>query len=227
MDPDDRLTEELGEELRRSLAEMRLPSEFREELKGRLLATPESRWRRWLGTWPALAQRRGALVGVAAAVIALAVLIPLTAFHHSPTFTDRQYLELVPPGVSGPHAADAAPATCHGGTVRLSVVPSQATLAPGQSATFEVSVTGSSCPLGATVTGPSKARLMITRLATPSSNSSGVLRAEYQVTWTGQSTSPSGSSSKGTGKLAPGSYTVTLSAPPSSARASISVTISQ
>jgi hypothetical protein len=226
MDPDDRLTEELGEELRRSLAAMRLHAEFREELKGRLLATPESRWRRWLGTWPARAQRRGALVGVAAAAIVLAVLIPLAALHHSATFTNRQYLELVPPGVSGPHAADAAPATCHSGTVHLSVVPNQATLSPGQSATFEVSVRGSSCPLGATVTGPSKAHLLITRLAPPASSSSGVLGAKYQITWTGQTTSPSGSTSNGTGKLAAGNYTVTLSASPSSSRASISVRIS-
>ncbi|MGA7362216.1 MAG: hypothetical protein WBZ07_04585 [Candidatus Dormiibacterota bacterium] len=226
MDPDDRLTKELGEELRRSLVKMRLHSEFREGLKEQLLATPANRWQRWLGAWPSLAQRRGAVLGVAAVAIVLAVLIPLAALNHSPSFTNRQYLELVPPGVSGPHAADAAPATCHSGTVRLSVVPSQATLAPGQSATFEVSVTGSSCPLVATVTGPSKASLSIKQLGKPSSVSSGVPVAEYQVTWTGQSTSPGGSSSNGTGRLAAGNYTVSLSPSPSSARASISVRIS-
>ena len=76
MDPDDRLTEKLGEELRRSMAEIRLHHEFREELKGRLLATPPSRWRRWLNSWPALARHRGALGGIAVAAIAAAVLVP-------------------------------------------------------------------------------------------------------------------------------------------------------
>ncbi|MGC2192443.1 MAG: hypothetical protein WA751_08935 [Candidatus Dormiibacterota bacterium] len=232
MDPDDRLTEELAEELRRSLAEMRLHPEFREELKGRLLATPESRWQRWWSAWPALTRHRGAAAGVAVAVIAAAVLVPLAALNHSQPSTVRQFQVTIPPGVSGAHAADAAPLTCHSGTVHLTVAPGQATLAPGQSATFAVSVTGSSCPLGASVTGPSKASISIRPVPSPSSAAGGVAKADFEVIWSGRSIAigPAsggsvGSGSSGTGKLAAGTYTVTVSVPPSSARASISITI--
>jgi hypothetical protein len=233
MDPDDRLTGELGEELRRSLAEMRLHPEFRKELKGRLLATPESRWQRWWGSWPALARHRGAVAGVAAAAIAAAVLVPLAALNHPQPSSGRQYLVFIAPGGSGAHAADAAPLTCHSGTVHLTVAPTQATLAPGQSATFEVSETGSSCPLGASVSGPSKASISINPVPSHSSAAGGVTKSDSEVIWSGRSITAGsasggsgGSSANGTGKLAAGTYTVTVSVQSSSARASISITIS-
>jgi hypothetical protein len=232
MDPDDRLTEKLGEELRRSMAEIRLHHEFREELKGRLLATPPSRWRRWLNSWPALARHRGALAGIAVAAIAAAVLVPLATFHPAHTSRGRQYLELVPPGVSGAHAAAAAPATCHSGTVHLQVATVRVILTTGQSDTVEVRVTGSSCPLGASVTGPSRAGISIKPVPESSSNPAGVAQEAYQLIWTGKSAAAppriggaSGSSPKGTTGLSAGTYTVILSVPPASARVAISFTI--
>jgi len=226
MDPDDRLTEEIRGELHRSLTEMRMRPEFREQLKGKLVETPEPWWRRrWLGSWPAAARHPGALAGVAVAAVALAVAIPLLTFHAAPTSGGRQYLVLIPPGPSRDHAALAAPATCPSGTVHLAVVPVRATLTSGQSAIFKVSVTGSSCSLGATITGPSKAAVSISRLPTKTALPDGMVGAEYQVIWTGKSAVPSGSSSEGAGKLAPGGYTLTLNVPPSQARASISIQI--
>jgi len=233
MDPDDRLTEELGEELRRSMAEMRLHPEFRADLKGRLLAAPEIRWRRWLSSWPAVARHRGALATVVVAAIAAAVVIPLATSPHSQLSTGRSYLVIVPPAVSGGHAADAAPAICPSGNVQLSVSPAQAALAPGQRATFVVSETGSSCPLTATVRGPSAAGLSIMAIPQRSPEPLGPANAMYQLLWTGRTTTSgsgsgtaSGAGAKGAAELSPGTYTVTLSVPSSRARASISITIS-
>ncbi|HVB13249.1 MAG TPA: hypothetical protein VNH38_00615 [Candidatus Dormibacteraeota bacterium] len=234
MDSDDRLTEELGEELRRSLAEMRLHPEFRQELKGRLLATPVSRWRRWLGAWPVLARHPGALAGIAVAAIVVGVAIPLAAALHSPASSGRSYLVIISPelGAGGSKAAAAAPAICAGGTVHLSVSPTQATLAPGQSAQFQAAESGSACALSATVTGPSAAGLSIKQRPASSSNASGVARTVYQVSWTGRPyaagkgtalTAPSGS--RETGRLSPGTYKVTLSVPTTTATANIVITI--
>src|ERR1019366_4987667 len=193
MDPDDRLIEELGGELRRSLAEMRLHSEFREELKHRMLTTPPSRWRRWLGAWPPIARHRGALVGVAAAAIALAVVLPLAASQNNQAPRGRQYLVMIPPPASGggSHPAEAAPgipASCGAGAIQgaaaiqLTVTPAQATLRPGQSARFTVSETGVACPPAATITGPSAAGLSIAAVPEPpSSGNSASVKGSYEV----------------------------------------------
>jgi hypothetical protein len=232
MDPDDRLTEELGAELRSSLSQMRLAPEFRADLRGRMLASPSSPWLRWLGLWPSLGGHRRALAGVAVAAIAAAVVIPLAAVHSSQTPTTHQYLALVPPGVSS-HANEAAPATCHSGGVHLSVAPTlQVTLTPGQSKTFTVHVTGSSCPLAASVTGPSKIGLSLTRLPQVSTSAKALREEAFRVTWTGRTSAAraeagatSNSGSPGTGAIAAGTYTVILSVPPSGVREVISITV--
>ncbi len=240
MDPDDRLIEELGGELRRSLAEMRLHSEFREELKHRMLATPPRRWRRWLGAWPPIAQHRGALVGVAVAAIALAVVLPLAASQNNQAPRGRQYLVMIPPPVNGggAHAAEVAPvipASCGAAAIQLTVTPAQATLRPGQSARFTVSETGVACPPAATITGPSAAGLSIAAVPQPpSSGNSAPVKGSYEVTWTGKSIGvlrgtklATPAASRTAARLSAGAYEVILRVPHSSARVSIEITISK
>lgn len=233
MDYDDRLKEKLGQELRSSLSQMRLAPEFREELKRRMLTSRSTPWQRWLDLRAPSTRHRRAVAGFAVAALTAAVVIPLVAVHVSEPSTTRQYLALVPPGVSSSHAKVAAPATCHSAGVQLSVVPTlQVTLTQGQSKTFTVHVTGSSCPLAASVTGPSTVGLSLTRLPQVSS-SARTLRGElFRVTWTGRTIASraaagasSGANSPGTGALAAGTYTVTLSVPPSEVRAVISITV--
>ncbi|MGH7642081.1 MAG: hypothetical protein ACRENX_03550 [Candidatus Dormibacteria bacterium] len=233
MDPDDRLIEELAAQLHRATAEMRLHPETRRLLKQQLLATPRSRWRARLRSWPSLSRTRGALAGVAVAAIAAAVVIPLATANHTPNTTERQYLAVLPPGVNGGHAAAAAPMTCHGAVVHLVSSPTRANLTPGQRRTFVVSVTGSTCPLSARVAGPVAAGLSIESEPKPSSSPGGAPSAVYDVIWSGRGPiSANGNGAAGSigalepRKLVPGTYQITLSVPPSGARAYISISIS-
>ncbi|HVC38561.1 MAG TPA: hypothetical protein VNH20_01130 [Candidatus Dormibacteraeota bacterium] len=231
MDPDDRLTDQVREELRRSLSEMRLHPEFREELKGRLLATPARGWRRWVAAWPAVSHHPGAVAGVALAAIVVAVGLPLAAVLHQHSTTSPRYLVTISPrlGAGANRAAVAAPATCSGKTVHLSVSPARATLAAGQGVQFEVTETGAACLLDATVAGPSAAGLSIVPTSLSSATPNG---ASFRVSWSGRpaataaGTKSSVSAGSGPGRqLAPGVYRVTVSAAPSGPRVIISITI--
>jgi hypothetical protein len=235
MDPDDRLIEKLGEELRRSTAEMRLYPEFREQLKDRMLATPTSPWQRWVSGWPTTAWGRGTLAGVALAAIALAVALPL-ATSRTPPARSSVSLELVPPEVksSGVPGAVAAPASCAATDVKLKVTPTRATLTPGQRAQFSVSEIGGSCALGVSISGPSIADLSIASgRPTPNVGGPQLAQATFLLRWTGTGAaaekgntaiSPGSPASKG--GLAAGTYEITVKVPHTRVRASIEITVS-
>jgi hypothetical protein len=233
MDPNDRLIERLAEELRQSAAAMHLHPEFRAELKARMLATPNSRWRRWLGGWTATTWGRGALGGVALAAIALAVAIPL-AVSRPGTSHSAVSLELVPraaaPGVAP--GFEAAPARCGARSVKLSATPTHAVLAPGQQADFSIAESGADCKLTATVTGPTKAGLTVESSSpTPNSERLSIAQADFQLVWSGtraaarsgtEATTPG---TPGKTPLPAGSYLITVTVPHTSASVSVEITV--
>jgi hypothetical protein len=232
MDPDDRLIQRLAEELRQSTAAMRLRPESRADLKARMLATPDSLWRRWLGGWTASSWGRGALAGVALAAIALAVAIPL-AISRPGGSRSAVSLELVPKAIPGlAPGIEAAPSTCAARSVKLSATPTNASLAPGQKAVFSITEIGAACDLTATVKGPSKAGLSVESISpTPNAGGLAVKQADFQLAWSGTraaATSGAAASSPGTpGKrpLPAGSYVITVTVPHTSASASVEITV--
>lgn len=233
MDPDDRLIQRLAEELRQSATAMRLHPEFRAELKARMLATPNSRWHRWLGGWTATTWGRGALAGVALAAVALAVAIPL-AVSRPGTSHSAVSLELVPraaaPGVAP--GVEAAPALCAARSVKLSATPTHATLVPGQRADFSISEIGADCKLTATVTGPTKAGLTV-KSSSPTPNAGGlaVAQADFQLVWSGtraaakSGTAATSPGTPGKSPLPAGSYVITVTVPHTSASVSVEITV--
>ncbi|MFZ0996092.1 MAG: hypothetical protein ACLQVK_01955 [Acidimicrobiales bacterium] len=233
MDPDDLLIERLAEEMHRSTAAMRLHPELRAELKNRMLATPASRWRRWLGGLPAASWGRGAVVGAAFAAVALAVAIPL-ALSHPGTSHSAVSLELVPKANSGAFpGAEAAPATCAASSAKLSVTPTHATLAPGQQAKFSVSEIGADCDLTVTVGGPSKAGMTVESISpSPTPGGLAVTQADFELVWSGKraaANSGTAASSPGTPGKSPlpaGHYVITVTVAHSSAAASVGITVS-
>ena len=233
MDPDDRLIERLAEELRHSTAEMRLRPELRAELKNRMLATPASRWHRWLVGWPAASWGRGALVGAALAAVALAVAIPLAISRPGPSHSAVS-LELVPRVTGGPApGAEAAPATCTASSASLTVAPTHATLAPGQQAEFSVSEMGANCDLTATVRGPSKAGLTVESISpTPNAGGLAVTQADFKIVWSGHraaansGTAVSSPGTPGKSPLPAGAYVITVTIAHTSASASVTITVS-
>ncbi|MGA8206588.1 MAG: hypothetical protein WB801_07515 [Candidatus Dormiibacterota bacterium] len=233
MDPDERLIERLADELRQSAATMRLHPEFRAELKTRMLATPSSRWHRWLGGWTATNWGRGALAGVALAAVALAVAIPL-AVSGPATSHSAVSLELVPraaaPGVAP--GFEAAPARCGARSVKLSATPTHATLAPGQQADFSISEIGSTCKLTATATGPTKAGLTVESSSpTPIHGALAVAQADFQLVWSGtravarSGTAAASPGTPGRSPLPAGSYLITVTVPHTSASVSVEITV--
>jgi hypothetical protein len=231
MDPDDRLIERLAEELRQSTAAMRLHPEFRAELKNRMLATPASRWRRWLGGSPAASWGRGALVGAALAAVALAVAIPLAVSRPGPSHSAVS-LELVPRASRGAiPGAEAAPATCAVGSAKLTATPIHATLGPGQQADFSISEIGADCDVTATVSGPAKAGITVESIsATPNAGGLEGTQAEFELVWSGDraaAKSGPGSSPGTPGKrpLPAGAYVITVTIAHTSAHASVEVTV--
>jgi|GEM_PF-5114158 len=233
MDPDDRLIERLAQELRRSTAAMQLHPELRAELKNLMLATPTSRWRRWLGGWPVTSWGRGALTGVALAAVALAVGIPLALTRPGPS-RSAVSLELVPRASRGAlPGAEAAPATCAAGSAKLSVTPSHTALAPGQQAEFSVSEIGADCDLTATVSGPAKAGITVETISTtPNAGGSAVTQAEFELVWSGNravANSGTATISPGTPGKSPlpaGTYMITVTVAHTSAHTSVEVTVS-
>jgi hypothetical protein len=220
MDPDERLTELLRGELRRSLAEMRLDPELRQQLKVQLLATPASRWPGWLRTRTG-GLRRSVLTGVAGlavAGLAAAVVLPLVGQHPSAS-SSRQYLAVVPPGVSagGSHSAAVAPASCGSGSLRLHVAPRQISLAQGQAGQLSINELHGACAPTVSVTGPVAAVLTVRSRSPSSSNPGGVIEAKYTITWTGHTRSG--------GTDPPGKYQVTVSVPASHALATATITV--
>jgi hypothetical protein len=220
MDPDERLTELLRGELRRSLAEMRLNPELRQQLKVQLLATPASRWPGWLRTRTG-GLRRSVLTGVAGlavAGLAAAVVLPLVGQHPSAS-SSRQYLAVGPPGVraGGSHAAVVAPASCGSGSLRLEVAPGQISLAQGQAGQFSITELHGACAPTVSVTGPAAAVLTIQSRSPSPGNSAGLVKANYTVTWTGHTRSG--------GADPAGKYQVTVSVPASHALATATITV--
>jgi hypothetical protein len=232
MDPDDRLIERLAAELRQSTAAMRLRPELRTELKHRMLATPTSPWRRWLGGQTVPSWGRGALAGVALAAVALAVGIPLALTRPGPPHSAVS-LELVPRASRGAApGAEAAPATCAAKPAKLSVMPTHATLVPGQQAVFSVSEIGADCDLTATVSGPSKAGVTVESIsATPEAGGSAVTQARFELVWSGNRAAADGgtvASSPGTPGKSPlpaGAYVITVTVAQTNARASVEITV--
>ncbi|HVC24005.1 MAG TPA: hypothetical protein VNH82_11380 [Candidatus Dormibacteraeota bacterium] len=219
MDPNERLTEQLRGELRRSLAQMRLDPELRRALKSQLLATPATRWPRWLGGGGGLA-RHGVLVGVAgvaAAGLAAAVIVPLVGQHPAPS-SSRQYFTLAPRvNAGGPHSAAAAPASCGSAALRLTVTPARATLARGRSTRISIDETHGVCAPRVSVTGPAAVTVTVQSGVHSQGEASGVPEATFEIIWTGHTT-------KG-GALPPGRYRVTVTVPSSEAVASATITV--
>ncbi|MGC1183940.1 MAG: hypothetical protein WBA31_02160 [Candidatus Dormiibacterota bacterium] len=219
MDPNERLTEQLRGELRRSLAEMRLDPEFRRTLQDQLLATPTRRWPRWLGGGAGLA-RRGVLAGiagVAVAGLAAAVVVPLVGQHPAPS-RSRQYLALAPDlRAGGSHSAAAAPATCGSAALRLTVAPTRATLATGRSTRISVYETHGVCAPQVSVTGPAAAAVTVQSLPQSQGDASGLPEATFEIMWTGHTT-------KGRA-LPPGRYRVTVTVLSSKAVATATITV--
>lgn len=232
MDPDDRLIRRLAEELRQSTAAMRLRPESRAELKARMLATPDSRWHRWLGGWTATSWGRGALAGVALAAVALAVAIPLAVSRPGGS-RSAVSLELVPkanPGVAP--GVEAAPSTCAARSVSLSVTPPNATLAPGHKADFSISEIGAACDLTATAKGPSKAGFTVKSIHLPlNAGGLAVAQANFLLVWSGtraaakSGTAASTPGTPGRSRLPAGSYVITVTVPHTDARASVEITV--
>jgi hypothetical protein len=232
MDPNDRLIQRLAQELRQSTAAMRLRPESRADLKARMLATPDSRWHRWLGGWTATSWGRGALAGVALAAVALAVAIPLAVSRPSGS-RSAVSLELIPktnhevaPGV------EAAPSTCTARSVKLAATPSHAALAPGQQADFSISEIGAACDLTATVKGPSKAGLTVEPSSpTPNAGGLAVAQADFQLVWSGtraaakSGTAATSPGTPGNRPLPAGSYVITVTVPHTSASVSVEITV--
>jgi hypothetical protein len=220
MDPDERLTEQLRGELRRLLAEMRLEPELREDLKAQLLATPASRWPRWLRTRTGT-MRRGLLAGVAgvaAAGIAAAVVIPLLPPAPAGS-TTRETLAVLPPGVSAGNGAALAPATCQNAAIRLTANPAQATLVQGKTALFAVQESGGDCyKLAESTSGPSAAAVSLQSGIPFATTNAGPL---FEVYWTGDLSNESSRA------VSPGTYKVVVSVPSSRARTTITVTVSK
>jgi hypothetical protein len=229
MDPNDRLIEELGVELRRSLAEVRLSSELRQELRGRLLATRVPWWRHWSPRIPDGSGARASLAGLAAAAVALAVLIPLATSPRPQPNRTQQTLVVIPPSAGSAHSAVLAPSLCLAAATTITVSPSRVTLAPGQTAQFNVLEVGPPCVPSVTVTGPSTAALSVKVMAPgPGSPSPTLQSTSYLITWEGRSGhggSSSPTNSTGTSPLAPGSYRLTVSIPHTTVRASLEITI--
>jgi hypothetical protein len=220
MDPDKRLTELLRGELHRSLAEMRLNPELRQELKVQMLASPASRWPGWLRTRTG-GLRRSLLTGVAGlavAGLAAAVVLPLVG-QHPPASSTRQYLAVLPPGVSagGSHAAVVAPASCGSGSLRLEVAPGQISLAQGQAGQLSIKELHGACAPTVSVTGPAAAVLTVQSRTPSPSNPGGVIEANYTITWTGHTRSG--------GAAPPGKYLVTVSVPASHVLATATITV--
>lgn len=232
MDPDERLIQRLAEELRQSTAAMRLRPESRAELKARMLATPESPWHRWLGGWTATTWGRGALAGVALAAVALAVAIPLTVARPGAS-RSAVSLQLIPkanPGVAP--GIEAAPPTCATRSLKLSVTPTKATFAPGQTAEFSISEIGAACNLTATVKGPSKVGLTVKSIYPPlKAGGLVVTQAHFQLVWSGtraavrSGTAASSPGTPGNKPLPAGSYVITVTVPHTDARVSVDITV--
>jgi hypothetical protein len=232
MDPDERLIERLAEELRLSTAGMRLHPELRAELKQRLLATPSSRWRRWLAGWPVSSWGRGALAGVALAAVALAVGVPLALTRPGGSHSAVS-LELVPRANRGAApGAEAAPANCAAKPAKVSLTPTHATLAPGQQADFAVSEVGADCDLTATVSGPSKAGVTVESISpTPNPSGLAVTQAQFELVWSGKraadnsGTAASSPGTPGNSPLPAGAYVITVTVAHTSVHTSVEITV--
>ncbi|MGH7666361.1 MAG: hypothetical protein ACREN1_03500 [Candidatus Dormibacteria bacterium] len=227
MDPDDRLRAELGEELRRALAEMHLTPVRQAGLRGLLVATSTNPWRRWLDMAVGRARNPRVWGPAVAVVLALAIATPLATSRLGAPPTTRHSVVSAAPGrqqLGGAANADPARPACPARGVRISATPAMASLAPGRRSHFQVVVVGSTCPLQSLVSGPSAAGITVTVEPSGNGSAGGLLRRRYLITWTGRP-APGRALAAGPARLADGSYTITLRVASSPSRARISVAV--
>ncbi|MGH7611051.1 MAG: hypothetical protein ACREN4_03430 [Candidatus Dormibacteria bacterium] len=185
MDPEQRLIDELHDELRRSLDQMRLAPEERQQLRNRLLESPPSIWARLRPRGRSASPwARGAVAALGACAIAAAVSVPL--LERAPASQPPQLRSFAVISPQPPRAAAGAQLaplpTCQPGTKpRVVAQHSHLSLGPRQKARVALREIGGNCVMNAEVTGPSQLALALIVLYNPTSGVS-----HYTLQWPGQ-----------------------------------------